>query len=352
MESAVVMFANIFTTLIVQPLFNLLALIYALLPGHNFGAAIIIFTIVIRMLLWPLVKKQLHQAKKMRELQPELKQIKKETKGNKQKESQMVMELYKEREINPFASLGIVLIQLPILFGLYAGLRKVIGDPHQVYEFSYPFVRNLSWMKELAAGTVKFDPTLFGFIDLNRAALNKGGGIYWPAMFIVIGSAIAQYYQSKQLLPSDPDARKLRDILRDAGKGTSADQGEVNAAVSRSTRYFIPVMIFLLTVNIASALSLYWLVSGIVAVIQQGRVLKQDETELEALADKPGIKSRLAGMVPGRGKTVRPTASAKTGKGKSTAKVIIEGEVIAKTKTSTKPSAKKSAAKKGKRRKK
>jgi YidC/Oxa1 family membrane protein insertase len=55
-----------FTTLIVQPIFNLLVLIYALLPGHNFGLAIILFTIVVRLLLWPLVKKQLHQAKAMR----------------------------------------------------------------------------------------------------------------------------------------------------------------------------------------------------------------------------------------------------------------------------------------------
>jgi len=345
------MFANIFTTLIVQPLFNLLTFIVAVLPGHNFGLAIIIFTIVIRILLWPLVKKQLHQAKKMRELQPELKRIKKETKGNKQKESQMVMELYKERQINPFASLGIVLIQLPILFGLYAGLRKVIADPHTLYTFSYPFVRNLPYMKALAAGTATFDSTLLGFIDLNRAALNKGGGIYWPAMFLVIGSAVAQYYQSKMLLPQDRDARKLRDILRDAGKGTSADQSEVNAAVGRSTRFFIPVMIFLLTVNIASALSLYWLVSGIVAIIQQNRVFKQDEIELEAIADKPDFKTRIIGMVPGR--------RAATAKKSSAKKVIIEGEVVAKTKSSSttatgadKSKTAKKSAKKGKRRKK
>ena len=72
-----------FTTLIVQPIFNLLVLVYALLPGHNFGVALIIFTIIIRLLLWPLVKKQLHQAKAMRELQPEIKRIKKATKGNR-----------------------------------------------------------------------------------------------------------------------------------------------------------------------------------------------------------------------------------------------------------------------------
>src|ERR1700690_4423004 len=97
-----------FTTFIEQPIFNLLVLIYALVPGHNFGLAIIIFTIIMRLLMWPLVKKQIRQAKSMRELQPEIKKIKLAAKGDKQKESAMTMELYKERGVNPFASLGIV----------------------------------------------------------------------------------------------------------------------------------------------------------------------------------------------------------------------------------------------------
>jgi YidC/Oxa1 family membrane protein insertase len=121
-----------FTTIIVQPIFNLLVLIYALIPGHNFGLAIIIFTILVRLLMWPLVKKQLHHAKALRELQPELKKIKAAAKGDRQKESQLTMELYKEKEINPFASLGIVLVQLPILIGLYIGLRKIIDHPQQI----------------------------------------------------------------------------------------------------------------------------------------------------------------------------------------------------------------------------
>src|SRR3954468_2193892 len=100
-----------FTALIVKPLFNLLVFIYAILPGHNFGLALIIFTIIIRLLLWPLVKKQLHQAKAMRKLQPDIKRIKQATKGNRQKESQMLMELYKEKGIIPFATFPILIVQ-------------------------------------------------------------------------------------------------------------------------------------------------------------------------------------------------------------------------------------------------
>src|SRR6476620_4283903 len=104
-----------FDTLIARPIFNLLVAIYALIPGHNFGLAIILFTILVRLLLWPLVKKQLHQAKLMRKIQPELKRITKETKGDRQKQALLQMELYKEKGISPFQSIGVVLLQFPIL---------------------------------------------------------------------------------------------------------------------------------------------------------------------------------------------------------------------------------------------
>jgi YidC/Oxa1 family membrane protein insertase len=283
-----------FTTLIVQPLFNLLTLIYALLPGHNFGLALVIFTIIIRLLLWPMVKKQLHQARAMRKLQPEIKKIKKATKGNRQEESKMLMELYKEKGINPIGTLPTLAVQLVVLIGLYSGLRKIIDDPHTLVTFSYPFVQHLPWIKDLAGNIKLFDNTLFGIVDLSRSALVKGGGIYWPAMIIVIGSAIAQFFQSKQLLPTDKNQRGLRTILKQASGGEPADQSEVNAAVGRSTMYFLPVMIFLFTVNIASALSLYWLTSGVVAFIQQSIVLRKDEEEMEGLADKPSGKDLSA----------------------------------------------------------
>ncbi len=279
--------ANIFTTVIIQPIFNLLVLIYALLPGHNFGLAIIIFTILVRLAMWPLVKKQLNHAKAMRELTPELKKIKAAAKGDRQKESAMTMELYKEREINPFASLGIVLVQLPILIGLYSGLRRIIKDPHQIVSFSYPAIQHLSWIQTLSHNIHRFDNTLLGFVDLTRTALGTHG-VYWVGIFIAAASSIAQYFQSRQLMPQSKDSRGLRSILKDAGKGKSADQTEVNAAVGRSTMLLVPAMVFVFAIRLALALPLYWLASSVVAYIQQARVLREDATEADALVNKPG----------------------------------------------------------------
>lgn len=274
-----------FTTIIIRPIFNLLVAIYALIPGHNFGLAIIIFTIIVRLLMWPLVKKQLHQTKVMRQLQPELKKIKAATKGNRQKEALMVQELYKERGINPFGSIGLMLLQVPFLIGLYSGLHRVVSDPHQLVSFSYPFLRHLSWMKHVAANIHVFDQTLLGAVNLTKSALSPTG-IYWPAMVIVLGSAIVQYYQSKQLTSTDKSAKGLRTILREASAGKQADQADINVAIGKSTRFLLPAMIFLVTIRLSSALSLYWLVGGLVAYVQQSIALRDDTEELEKIADK------------------------------------------------------------------
>lgn len=268
-----------FDTLIVQPIFNVLVFIYAILPGHNFGLALILFTVLVRLLLWPLVKKQLHQVKVMRKIQPELKKIKKAANGDRQKESVMTMALYKEYGVNPFGSIGVLLLQLPILIGLYSGLNRLIHNEHTIVDFAYPFLQNFSWIQHLSHNIKDFDATLFGVVDLTRSALGPKG-VYWPALLIVAGSAVIQFFQSKQLTPTDKDARKLREILKGAGEGKQADQSEVNAAVSRTTIYMLPAMVFIFTVNIASALSLYWLVGGLVAFIQQSIILREDEEEL------------------------------------------------------------------------
>ena len=276
-----------FTTIIVQPIFNLLVLIYNLLPGHKFGLAIIVFTIVVRLLMWPLVKKQLHHAKAIRGLAPELKKIKAAAGGNRQQESKLTMELYKEKQINPFASLGIVLVQAPILIGLYIGLQKIIKNPHALISFSYSFL-HFGWLNQLANNIHQFDNSLFGLVDLSRSALGAKG-LYPPALVLVVLSAVVQFIQSKQLMPSGKDARSLKTILSDAGQGKKADQSEVNAAVGRGTLFLIPLFVFIFGLQFAAALPLYWLVSSLVALAQQRKILKEDVVEAEHVATNAAV---------------------------------------------------------------
>jgi len=191
-------------------------------------------------------------------------------------------------------------VQLPILLGLYSGLRRVVANPHAIIDFSYGFMHKLPWIQQLSTDIHQFDATLFGFVDLTKSALPPGGGIYVPAFLLVIGSAIAQYYQSKQLMPVDKEARSLRQILKSAGDGKQADQSEVSAAVGRSTLFLLPAMVFIFTVHYASALSLYWLVSGLVALIQQTIILGKDVDEMEAMTDKSSKSDKAKNAKPAK----------------------------------------------------
>lgn len=285
---------QLFYTFVEQPVFNLLVFIYSLLPGHDLGVAIIIFTIIIRMLLWPLVKRQLHQAKAMRKLQPELKKIKKASKGDRQKEARLQMELYKEHGVKPFATIGTLIIQLPIFIALYQSVRKLIDNPDVLIEMSYGWVKDLGWVQELSADIAKFEHSLFGVIDLSKSAI-EAGGLYVPAVLLAIAAAIAQYYQSKLMMPDSKDARKIGDILREASDGKQADQGEVAAAVSRGMMYFLPFITFIFAMSVPSALALYLLTSSLVGYAQQAYVLNQDKEEMHELSteeDKPKEKPR------------------------------------------------------------
>ncbi|MGH7195731.1 MAG: YidC/Oxa1 family membrane protein insertase [Candidatus Saccharimonadales bacterium] len=300
-----------FTTIIVRPIFNLLVLIYGILPGHDVGLSIIIFTVVIRLILWPLVKKQLTQAKAMKELQPEIKRIKQATKGNRQEESRMLMELYKEREVSPFSSIGPLIIQFIVLIGLYIGLERVAKNPHLIVSYAYPGLRGLPWIHHLASGHIHdFHNTFLGIVNLNRSALSHGA-IYFPALVLVFGSAITQYFQSKQLMPSDANARGLKDILRDSKTGKQADQSEMSAAVGRGTRYFLPAIVFIFTISYPATLGLYWFVGGLVAYIQQAIVLREDTDKLEAAA-VPADARKNPATIKEAEVVASPTAKSKT----------------------------------------
>ncbi|HET7672967.1 MAG TPA: YidC/Oxa1 family membrane protein insertase [Candidatus Saccharimonadales bacterium] len=290
-----------FQTFVEQPVFNLLEFIYAIIPGHDLGLAIIIFTIVIRLLMWPLVKKQLHQAKAMKKLQPQLKKIKESSKGDRQKEARLQMELYKEHGVKPFATIGTLIIQLPIFIALYQSVRKLIDDPNILFNFSYDWVNNLPFIQELHNDISKFDHTFFGFVDLSRKAV-EAGGLYVPALIVAIAAAITQYYQSKLMMQDNKDSRKLMQILREAAEGKQADQSEIGASISRMMQYFLPFITFIFAISIPSALSLYLLTTSAVGYFQQAHVLKQDEEEMHELAveaeekdkTKPKTKAKKA----------------------------------------------------------
>jgi YidC/Oxa1 family membrane protein insertase len=312
---------SVFDALIAKPIFNLLIVIIAFLPGHNLGVAIIIFTILVRLALYPLLKKQLHHAMAMRKLQPEMKRIKKEAGGDRQKEYMLMQALYKEREIKPFASIGILLAQLPILLALFYAINNIINNPDTLVSGAYSWVQNLPFITDLASGATQLNTMFLGVIDLTKSFTASGS--IW-ALVLVLASVFVQYYQSKQLMMTDKSTRSLRQILKDSSQGKEVDQTEIQAATGKFTLYIIPGMLFIVAINLASALSLYWLVGSLIAIIQQRHILKQDVDEMEAIvnssptdnAKKAKIKAKKATeaqVVTPVASEVKPKVDKKTG---------------------------------------
>jgi YidC/Oxa1 family membrane protein insertase len=268
----------------------MLSFIYAIIPGGDFGVAIIVFTILVRIAMYPLVKRQLHQTRMMRKLQPELKKIKKAANGNRQVEAMQMMELYKRYGVSPFRSIGILLIQLPIFIGLFYSIRIFTSQRDQIETYTYGFMQAFEPIRELIENPDGFNETLFGVIDLTQPAVGPNG-VDIALLMLVILSAITQYYMSKQTMPTTDTPKKFRDIMKEAAEGKQADQAEMNALIMQNMIKIMPILLFFIMINLPGALALYYTVSNLVAVAQQAYLLRQDEEELEELADEPVIAS-------------------------------------------------------------
>lgn len=292
---------SIFDTLIVQPIFNVLIAIYSVIG--DFGVALIIFTILIRFAMWPLVTRQLHQAKAMRKLQPELQKIRKAAKGNRQLESMQMLELYKKHDVKPFRSILILLIQLPIFIALYQVIQIFTLHRDRIDEFTYGFLQGIEPIKQLIVSPEQFNEKLLGVIDLTTTAINANGvDIFLIALAII--AAYTQYIISKQISPT-ASTKRFRDVMAEAGQGKQPDQAEVNAVMMSKMTKILPFIMLIIMLNLPGAIALYYTVSNLFAAIQQHYLLKKDVEEMEEIAAEPEKKLAKKATAKARAKEAR-----------------------------------------------
>jgi YidC/Oxa1 family membrane protein insertase len=284
---------NIFETLIVQPIFNLLLGLYSVIPGHDFGIALILFTILIRFALWPLVVRQLHQVKAMRKLQPELAKIKKAAKGNRQLEGMQMLELYKKHDVKPFRSILILLIQLPIFIALYQVIQIFTSHRDQIEKFTYDFLQGIEPIKTLITNPDTFNEKLLGIVDLTGHAITQNG-IDIFLVLLAVAAGVTQYIISKQTAPTT-STKRFRDVMAEAADGKQPDQSEINAVMMSKMVKILPFFMFFIMLGLPGALALYYATSNIFAAIQQHYLLKRDADEMDKIASEaiktPGKKA-------------------------------------------------------------
>jgi YidC/Oxa1 family membrane protein insertase len=255
---------------------------------------------LVRLALWPLMRRQLHQTKLMRALQPELKKIKVKANGNRTLESQLMMELYKERGVKIFSSIWVLLIQIPILFALFTVLRTITQQREQIRQYTYGFWNNVAPIKDILANPQHFNERLFGVLDLTQVATHS-----WPIAVLAVLTAGFQLIQSRQILPKVETKRRLRDVLKDQADGAVVDQSEMSALLSRRLTTVMPVIVLFFMVALPGALVLYYAVQSLVAILQQRYFFNRDADEMIQSVETPPVNPGKKATAKARAKAAR-----------------------------------------------
>lgn len=307
---------NFIDLIVVRPIVNVLFVIFNLV--RDFGLAIIIFTIIVKLLMLPLTKRQLNQTKLIRKIQPELTKIKKNCKGNKQLESLQTMDLYKRYNVKPFASILTLFIQLPIFIAIFSAIR-VIATPlpqdnlmnraYDIVAYEGSEIRTLeekqkAYLADLTNEQIPveekvaydFHPMLFNFVRLDvKASDVMMGKFSWSALFILvcaIMASVVQYYATKQQMPSGKSEKKksFREIVNEAKNGKEIDESEISSITTSQMSTMMPIMMFIIMFNLNGALAFYYFLSNIITIIQQRIVFKKVDQEIDAVTDKAVLK--------------------------------------------------------------
>jgi YidC/Oxa1 family membrane protein insertase len=243
----------LFNTVIFNPLYNGLVFLIDIVPGGDVGVAVILLTLLVKFILFPLSKKAIKTQIAMRVVEPELNRIKKTVK-DKQEQARQMMALYKEKGMNPLSSILLILVQLPVIIGLYWVFYKG-GFPEINIDILYAFVP--------APTTVNMQ--FLGLIDMAG-----------KSVLLALIAGVAQFIQARLSLPVPAP--------RQAGDGFKEDLAR---SFNIQMRYVLPVVIAGVAYMISAAVALYWAVSNIFTIGQEllvrrkyERLAKEGATEL------------------------------------------------------------------------
>lgn len=221
---------TLYTEILYRPLFNAVVFIYNILPGHDFGLAIIVLTAVIRVIFFPLSIKTVRSQKALSQLNPKMQEIKQRLKGDSAAQSAEIMKLYKDHNINPLSGCLPLIIQLPILIALYQAF--IAGLKPENLSLLYGFVLNPGVIEKIS----------FGFMDITSKI---------PLLAVLAGVAqFAQAWVAK---------------AQNQGLGISKEM----AALNKQMLYFFPVMIIIIGWNLPAGLVLYWVTTTVFSILEQ-----------------------------------------------------------------------------------
>lgn len=233
------MISSIYNTIVYQPLYNGLVLLMDTIPWADAGVVVIIFTIIIKLFLFPLSKKAVKTQIQMKAVEPELAILKEKYKNDRQELARKQMDLYKEKGIRPFVGFFLILIQLPIIFALYRMFLHS-GLPQINIDLLYSFVHIPDFVSMI----------FLNFIDISQKSLGL-------ALFV----GATTFLQSKIMMPNKPKASAPGDKI--------SIKDEFAKNMHLQMRYLLPVVLTIVAFSLPAVISLYWVTSNLFTIGQE-----------------------------------------------------------------------------------
>lgn len=235
------MFSFIYHTIIFQPMYNGLVSLINIVPWADAGLAIIIFTLIVKLILFPLSKKSVQTQLSMKKYQPELDTLKEKYKNDKQEQARQTMQFYKEKGIRPFAGVLLLFIQLPIIIALYR-VFLTPGLPTINITLLYSFVHAPAFVN------VHF----LNILDISHKNI-------WLALL----AGISTFFQVRFSMPAQPPRAPL------APGAKPSFQDDFARSMSVQMKYIFPVLAFFISWSISGAIALYWITSNLFTIGQE-----------------------------------------------------------------------------------
>lgn len=246
----------LFHTIFFQPIFNILIWLYSALPYKDIGISIILLTLLVKVVTYPLALMQIKQQREMQELQPKIDEIRKRLKDDQDAQAKELMELYKKEKVNPAAGCWPLLVQIPIFIALYQALN--VGLKAGGYGDLYAFVPTPASIQTM----------FIGLFDLTK-----------PNYVLAVLAGIVQFFQTRHILK--PPAATVTPPPTEVAATTGAKDESMAAMMNKQMMYVMPLMTVFIGISLPGGLTLYWLTMSALTLAQQVYVLRRMPPKIE-----------------------------------------------------------------------
>jgi len=243
----------IFNELLYRPLFNSMVFFYNTVPVANIGLAVILTTLVVRILMIPLYRASIKSQREMTIIQPIVKELQTKYKDDRQKLSEEMLKAYKEHNVNPFAGILLLIVQIPVLIAIYQVSLNIFKPE------TYPELYSFITLPE------SFDPNFFGLLNVSDSRN--------IILAILVGAS--QYYQIKLIMKRTQPAKSKETKKSKKKENSKPEVPDFATTLNKQMLFLMPILVTGFAYSLPASMSLYWITTTVFTIGQEFFLIKQ-----------------------------------------------------------------------------